>query len=67
MRELQGNAIVTGASRGIGAHIARALARPGMKVALVARDAAALESVAYELAEHEAARSSYAPSCAAAA
>jgi hypothetical protein len=38
-----------------------------MKVALVARDAAALESVAYELAEHEAARSSYAPSCAAAA
>jgi NAD(P)-dependent dehydrogenase (short-subunit alcohol dehydrogenase family) len=42
--------IVTGASRGIGAAIARALDRAGARVALVARDAAALDQVAAELA-----------------
>ena len=42
-------AIVTGASRGIGAAIALALDRAGARVALVARDRAALEAVAGEL------------------
>ena len=37
-------AVVTGASRGIGAAIAQALDRAGARVALVARDVAALES-----------------------
>lgn len=44
-------AVVTGASRGIGASIARALDRAGANVALVARDAAALGDVASGL-EH---------------
>jgi NAD(P)-dependent dehydrogenase (short-subunit alcohol dehydrogenase family) len=39
-------ALVTGASRGIGADVARALARAGAAVALAARDQAALEQVA---------------------
>ncbi len=43
-------ALVTGASRGIGAAIARALDRAGARVALVARDRAGLESVAGSLA-----------------
>ena len=42
-------AIVTGASRGIGAAIALALDRVGARVALVARDRAALEAVAAQL------------------
>ena len=42
-------AIVTGASRGIGAAIALALDRVGARVALVARDRAALEAVAGQL------------------
>ncbi len=42
-------ALVTGASRGIGAAIARALDRAGARVALVARDAAALDEVAARL------------------
>jgi NAD(P)-dependent dehydrogenase (short-subunit alcohol dehydrogenase family) len=42
-------AIVTGASRGIGVAIARRLAREGLKVALVARTGAAIESLAREL------------------
>jgi short-subunit dehydrogenase len=42
-------AIVTGASRGIGEHIARALSRNGMQLALVARSADALERLAAEL------------------
>ena len=43
------NAIVTGASRGLGAHIARALARSGVNVAVAARSAQQLESVRAEL------------------
>jgi len=43
-------AIVTGASRGIGAAIAHALDRAGARVVLVARDAAALDAVAGRLA-----------------
>ncbi len=42
-------ALVTGASRGIGAAIARALDRAGARVALAARDRDALERVAGEL------------------
>ncbi|MEU3188585.1 SDR family oxidoreductase [Streptomyces sp. NPDC006923] len=45
--ELAGrNAVVTGASRGIGAATARALARAGARVLLVGRSAATLEEVA---------------------
>src|ERR1700742_2904905 len=48
---LQGkHAIVTGGSRGIGKAIARELAREGVDVAIVARDPAALEATARELA-----------------
>ena len=43
-------AVVTGASRGIGAAIARALDRAGARVALVARSQAALAEVAASLA-----------------
>ena len=42
-------AIVTGASRGIGAEIARVLAGEGADVALIARDVKRLEAVAREL------------------
>jgi len=42
-------ALVTGASRGIGAAIARRLARHGARVALVSRDERALELLASEL------------------
>lgn len=45
-------ALVTGASRGIGAGIARALDRDGARVLLTGRDAATLESVAATL-EHD--------------
>jgi NAD(P)-dependent dehydrogenase (short-subunit alcohol dehydrogenase family) len=44
------NAIVTGASRGIGAATARALALAGARVALVARNEAALSEIAATLA-----------------
>ena len=48
--ELRGaNAIVTGASRGIGVHIARALAENGANLALTARSAAELETVRAEM------------------
>ena len=43
-------AIVTGGSRGIGKAIARELAREGVRVAVVSRDAAALELSAAEIA-----------------
>ncbi len=42
-------AIVTGASRGIGAAVARAFSEAGSRVALVARDAEALDRLADEL------------------
>jgi NAD(P)-dependent dehydrogenase (short-subunit alcohol dehydrogenase family) len=43
------HALVTGASRGIGASIAAALAAEGMRISLFGRDAAALEEVAARL------------------
>jgi NAD(P)-dependent dehydrogenase (short-subunit alcohol dehydrogenase family) len=45
-----GVAVVTGAARGIGAGIARAAARAGLRVVLADRDGAAVEQVAAELA-----------------
>lgn len=45
-------ALLTGGSQGIGPHIARALAKEGMSVALVARSADKLEQVARELAAY---------------
>lgn len=50
MEELQGRtALVTGASRGLGIYIARALAAEGMNLILAARSADALEKVAEDL------------------
>ncbi len=50
MKELRGTvALLTGASRGIGPHIARALARQGVDLALVARSRPGLERVASEV------------------
>lgn len=50
MKELRGrNVILTGASRGLGVHIARALAREGTNLALAARSADALEEVCEEV------------------
>ena len=50
MRELGGaNAILTGASRGLGVHIAKALAGKGVNLALVARSASLLEEVRTEV------------------
>jgi 3-oxoacyl-[acyl-carrier protein] reductase len=43
------NAVVTGASRGIGKTIARTLAEGGARVALVARSVEALDELAAEL------------------
>lgn len=50
MKTLRGRtALVTGASRGLGVYIARALAAEGMNLILAARSAEKLESVANEL------------------
>jgi len=50
MRELSGlTALVTGASRGAGVYIARALAKEKMQLALAARSAAELNALAAEL------------------
>jgi NAD(P)-dependent dehydrogenase (short-subunit alcohol dehydrogenase family) len=50
MHTLEGkHAVVTGASRGIGLAIARALLAQGARVTLMARDAAALEAAAAEI------------------
>jgi short-subunit dehydrogenase len=50
MKELHGRtALVTGASRGLGIYIARALAAEGMNLILAARSADALEKVADDL------------------
>ena len=51
-RILEGRrAIITGASRGIGAEIARAMARAGAAVVLAARDAQALARVVEEITD----------------
>jgi len=48
--ELKGkNVVVTGASRGLGVHIARTIAERGVNLALVARTAGPLEALASEL------------------
>ena len=50
MKEIRGKtAVITGASRGIGVYIAKALAREGVNISLAARSANELESVAQEL------------------
>jgi short-subunit dehydrogenase len=52
METLRGkNAIVTGASRGVGVYIARALASEGVNLVLAARTAEQLESVARDLSQ----------------
>jgi NAD(P)-dependent dehydrogenase (short-subunit alcohol dehydrogenase family) len=45
-------AVITGASRGIGSAIGAALAQAGAAVALLGRDASALESVRHDIAQH---------------
>ena len=47
--ELTGVALVTGGGRGIGADVARELARAGMRVAVSARTRAQVEAVAQEI------------------
>ena len=49
MRLKNANAIITGASRGIGRFIAKAMAKEGVNLVLAARSAAGLESVAEEI------------------
>lgn len=52
MKKLQGrNAIVTGASKGLGIHIAEALAREDVNLVLAARSADALEEVRKKLSD----------------
>ncbi len=51
MKDMRGTtAVVTGASRGIGVHIARALVREGVNLSLAARSEAELEVVRKEMA-----------------
>ena len=51
MREIGGTtAVITGASRGIGVHIARALAAEGVNLSLAARSVAELDAVRDEMA-----------------
>lgn len=51
MKDLRGTtAVLTGASRGIGVHIARALATQGVNLSLAARSEAELEAVRKEMA-----------------
>lgn len=53
MKELKGrNALLTGASRGLGVHIARALAEEGVNLALIARSIDALDEVREEVILH---------------
>jgi len=53
MKELKGrNALLTGASRGLGVHIARALAQEGVNLALSARSVEALEEVREVVISH---------------
>jgi short-subunit dehydrogenase len=52
MKDLRGGtALLTGASRGIGVHIARALANEGMNLVLAARSESGLRSVASEVGQ----------------
>jgi NAD(P)-dependent dehydrogenase (short-subunit alcohol dehydrogenase family) len=44
-----GNVILTGASRGLGIHLARALAREGVNLALAARSSDALREIRDEM------------------
>lgn len=54
MKDLENrNAIITGASRGLGVHIARELAREGVNLVLVARSADALEHVRKEMESYK--------------
>ena len=51
MKDMRGTtAVVTGASRGIGVHIARALVREGVNLSLAARSEEELEVVRKEMA-----------------
>jgi NAD(P)-dependent dehydrogenase (short-subunit alcohol dehydrogenase family) len=50
--ELRGNALVTGGGRGIGANIARELARAGMEVTVTGRTADEVRAVAEEIGGH---------------
>ncbi|REL39198.1 SDR family oxidoreductase [Rhodohalobacter sp. SW132] len=47
------NAILTGASKGLGVHIARALAKEGVNLVLIARSADALEKVRDEMMTYD--------------
>ena len=53
MKTIRGaHALVTGGSRGLGPHIAHALAREGANLTITARSQAALREVAEALATH---------------